>query len=128
MADAVTSQTIYDGKKYAVMKFTNVSDSTGESAVAKVTASSLAGAPTSLSILDIDYDISGMKVELLWDANTPIIAQVLSAGQFSLDYEDFGGLQNNAGTGKNGNIKLTTVGAVANSTYSIVLTMRKKYN
>ena len=30
MADAVTSQTIVDGDKHAVMKFTNVSDGTGE--------------------------------------------------------------------------------------------------
>ena len=31
MADAVTSQTLVDGPAHAVMKFTNISDSTGES-------------------------------------------------------------------------------------------------
>jgi hypothetical protein len=36
MADTVTSQTILDGERNCVMKFTNVSDGTGESAVAKV--------------------------------------------------------------------------------------------
>ena len=30
MADAVTSQTIIDGPKTAVLKFTNISDGTGE--------------------------------------------------------------------------------------------------
>jgi len=30
MADAVTSQTLIDGGKQVVMKFTNVSDGTGE--------------------------------------------------------------------------------------------------
>ena len=35
MADAVTSQTLQDGEKTAIMKFTNVSDGTGESAVKK---------------------------------------------------------------------------------------------
>ena len=39
MADAVTSQTIIDGERNCVMKFTNVSDGTGESAVAKVDVS-----------------------------------------------------------------------------------------
>ena len=34
MADAVTSQTLIDGGKQVVMKFTNVSDGTGESAEA----------------------------------------------------------------------------------------------
>ncbi len=36
MADAVASQTIQDGLKTAVLKFTNISDGTGESAVAKL--------------------------------------------------------------------------------------------
>ena len=36
MADAVTSQTLIDGDRYAVMKFTNISDGSGESAVTKV--------------------------------------------------------------------------------------------
>ena len=41
MADAVTSQTLIDGPKHAVMKFTNVSDGSGESAVKKVDVSAL---------------------------------------------------------------------------------------
>ena len=45
MADAVTSQTIQDGERVAVMRFTNVSDGTGESAVAKIDVSSLAVEP-----------------------------------------------------------------------------------
>ena len=36
MADTVTSQTIQDGEKKAILKFTNISDGTGESAVTKV--------------------------------------------------------------------------------------------
>ena len=42
MADAVTSQTIIDGERNCIMKFTNVSDGSGESAVAKVDVSALA--------------------------------------------------------------------------------------
>ena len=41
MADAVTSQTLFDGDKHVVMKFTNISDGTGESAVKKVDVSAL---------------------------------------------------------------------------------------
>ena len=36
MADAVTSQTIIDTDKRAVIKLTNISDGTGESSVKKV--------------------------------------------------------------------------------------------
>ena len=41
MADAVTSQTIIDTEKRVVMKFTNLSDGSGESAVKKVDVSAL---------------------------------------------------------------------------------------
>jgi len=41
MADVVTSQTIQDGQRKAVMKFTNASDGSGESAVKKVDVSAL---------------------------------------------------------------------------------------
>ena len=36
MADTVLSQTIQDGERTAVMRFTNVSDGSGESAVKKL--------------------------------------------------------------------------------------------
>ena len=39
MADAVTSQTIQDGERKAILKFTNISDGTGESAVTKIDVS-----------------------------------------------------------------------------------------
>ena len=41
MADAVTSQTLQDGDKSVVMKFTNISDGSGEAAVKKVDVSAL---------------------------------------------------------------------------------------
>ena len=42
MADAVASQTILDGERLAVLRFTSVSDGTGESNVVKVDVSALA--------------------------------------------------------------------------------------
>ena len=41
MADAVTSTTVLDGDKDFIVQLTNVSDGTGESAVAKVDVSTL---------------------------------------------------------------------------------------
>lgn len=126
MADAVTSQTLLDGKRNVVMKFTNISDGTGESAVTKVDVSTLNGSPTEVRINKIHYDISGMQVSILWDADTDVVAQVLSTGQGALDFSKFGGLANDAGTGVTGDIKFTTIGHTANDTYSIVLEMVKK--
>ena len=68
MADAVTSQTIQDGEKTAIVKFTNVSDGTGESAVKKVDVSALANnsagqACTSVSVSRIYWATVGMSVK-----------------------------------------------------------------
>ena len=41
MADAVATQTLFDGTKRVVQKFTNISDGSGESAVKKVDVSAL---------------------------------------------------------------------------------------
>ena len=59
MADTVSSQTLYDGSKTAVLKFTNISDGTGESAVKKV----------DVSALNSDSDgnpCTGVAIERLW--------------------------------------------------------------
>ena len=133
MADAVTSQTLADGPKTAVMKFTNVSDSTGESAVTKVDVSALSASAdgdtcTGVTIERIWWQCIGMKVQILWDASTDAFCIELGENQSgSHDYTVFGGLTNNAGSGKTGDINFTTVGASANDTYTVILYMRKQY-
>jgi hypothetical protein len=125
MADAVTSQTIIDGPRNVVMKFTNLSDGTGESAVLKVDVSALSGAPTSVSVVRVHYAVVGMVATLLWDANTDVRILDL-AGNGTFDLEAFGGLPNNASTGVTGDILLTTTGHSSGDSYSIVLEMRKQ--
>ena len=133
MADAVTSQTLADGPKTAVMKFTNVSDSGGESAVTKVDVSALSASAdgdtcTGVTIERIWWQCIGMKVQILWDASSDAFCIELGENQSgSHDYSVFGGLTNNAGSGKTGDINFTTVGASANDTYTVILYMRKQY-
>ena len=134
MADAVTSQTLADGPKYAVMKFTNVSDGSGESAVTKVDVSALASsadgdACSGVVIERIWWQCIGMKVQILWDATSDQFCIELGENQSgNHDYTIFGGLTNNAGAGKNGDIKFTTVGATSADTYTVILYLRKKYD
>lgn len=125
MADAVTSQKLVDGERNVVYSFTNLSDGTGEAAVLKVDVSALSGAPTEVKISKIHYDIQGMTVNILWDADTDVTAALIGNGQGVLDFCQFGGLINNAGAGKTGDIKFTTVGHSANDSYTIVLEMKK---
>lgn len=124
MADAVTSQTIIDGDKNVVMKFTNLSDGTGESAVKKVDVSALNGAPTEVRIKKVHYSVAGMVATLLWDADTDVPIMDLQ-GDGSFDAREFGGLQNNAGTGVTGDINLTTTGHTSGDSYTIILEMEK---
>lgn len=125
MADAVTSQTITNGAEI-VMKFTNVSDGTGEAAVTKVDVSALNGAPAAVAIQKILFCTSGMSVDILWDATSDVLAWRLPADQNGV--LDFGlaGLTNNAGAGKTGDIQFTTTGHTAGDSYSIMLFMRRQ--
>ena len=133
MADAVTSQTIQDGVKNVVMKFTNISDGTGESAVAKVDVSALTAGPngetcTGVTIEEIWWQCIGMKVSLFWDATSNVIIMQLGENQSGhQDFRDFGGLTNNSGSGKTGDVLFTTVGHSSADNYSIILSMRKNY-
>ena len=125
MVDAVTSQTLVDGARNVVMKFTNLSDGTGESAVKKVDVSGLNDAPATVKIERILYDVAGMVVTILWDADTDVRCIELGANTGELDFRRFGGLINNAGTGVTGDINFTTTGHTNGDSYSIILEMAK---
>ena len=128
MADAVTSQTINDGPRNAVMKFTNVSDGTGESAVTKVDVSALSGAPSQVRLQRIDFVTRGMGVNLLWDATADeLIYSIPSDEVGTIDLSANGGFPNSEATGFTGDIKFTTVAHDSGDTYSITLHMVKKY-
>ena len=135
MADAVTSTTIQDGNRIAVIQLTNTSDGTGESAVTKVDVSALAAntangqACTGVKLARIVYSTFGMSVKLLWDATTDTICWDLNSDYTTdEDFTGFGGIQNTSGTGKTGDINLTTTGHTSGDSYVIVLTLIKDYN
>ena len=139
MADAVTSQTLSDGDRVAVVKFTNISDGTGESSVKKVdvsalTANSHTGAACArVHITQVWYAISGMRVDLEWNASSYVKALILGAGvaleptNGHFDFRSFGGIKNNAGGGIDGDIDLTTLHHTSNDAYTIILELSKSY-
>ena len=117
MADAVTSQTLSDGATTAVMKFTNISDGTGEASVVKVDVSALTASPTGaecsrVHITQVWYAISGMRIDLEFDATSNVKALILGGGVTleptvgHLDFRSFGGIKNNAGSGITGDVAL----------------------
>lgn len=133
MADAVTSQTILDGERLFIAKFTNISDGTGESTVTKIDVSTLApnaagNACNGVKINKIWALTGGMGVDILWDATTDALCETIPENQFyHMDYSSFGGLPNNAGAGVTGDVTFTTVGAAAGDRYTITLECIKTY-
>jgi len=133
MADAVTSQTILDGERLFIAKFTNISDGTGETAVLKIDVSTLN--PNSFGLacngvkLNKIYGTThGMEVRILWDATTDQFAwQIPQNSNYLMDLSSFGGIPNNAGAGKTGDVLFTTSDASAGDMYSIVLECLKTY-
>ena len=134
MADAVTSNTLMDSDRFAIIQLTNTSDGTGESAVKKVDVSALSAnsagqACTGVRLAKIVYSTFGMSVKLLWDASTDTICWDLNENYTdSEDFTEFGGIRNTAGSGKTGDIMLTTTGHTNGDSYVIVLTLYKDFD
>jgi hypothetical protein len=134
MADAVTSTTIADSDRSAVIQLTSTSDGTGESAVTKIDVSALAvrssdgAACTGCKVSRINYSTLGMSVKLLWDATTNTICWDLREHSDDVEFSYMGGLQNTAAaSGKTGDIALTTTGHSAGDSYVIVITVIKEF-
>ena len=133
MADNVTSQTILDGERLFIGKFTNISDGTGETAVVKVDVSTLnpsasGNACNGVKINKIWMAAHGMEVRILWDADVNLLAwQVTSNGPYLMDFSSFGGISNNSGTGRNGDIAFSTHDTTAGDSYTIILECIKTY-
>ena len=133
MADAVTSQTILDGERLFIGKFTNISDGTGETAVVKIDVSTLSPnafglACNGVKIKRLWYTTHGMEVRILFDANTDTFAWMIPQNNsYYMDFSSFGGLPSNAGAGVTGDVSFTTVDASNGDMYTIVIEAIKTY-
>ena len=134
MADAVATQTIQDGARKAIFRFTNVSDGSGEAAVKKIDVAALTADPVSgaacskVSIEKIWYTTIGMGVKIFFDASTDLLAWQLNADYADeLDFSEFNGIPNNAGSGVTGDIMFTTVAHSDGDVYNICMSVIKHY-
>lgn len=133
MADAVATQILFDGERTAIMKFTSISDGTGETKVLKVDVSALSSssfgkACDGVTITKVHALTHGMEVDMYWDATTDVLILTVPQQQmYSMDLTQLGGLWNNAGAGKNGDVLFSTRDASTGDTYTIILEMVKSY-
>ena len=139
MADVVTSQTIVDtvGTK-TVMKFTNISDGSGETLVTKMDASALnfmtedANRVLSKIYWSVNTTNGKSGVELLWAGSGDNAANAtigFFSGRGFHDYFTAGNsIPNNAtlvaNTSPAGDILLSTKGFVSGDNYTLILEIR----
>ena len=140
MADVVTSQTLVDtaGTK-TVMKFTNISDGSGETLVTKMDASALTfmTEDATKSIAKIYWSVNTTNgksgIELLWAGSGTSSANAtigFFSGRGFHDYFTAGNaIPNNAtltaNTAPAGDILLSTKGFVAGDNYTIIVEVRQ---
>ena len=80
-----------------------------------------------LSTTDTDtVNITDTDIQVLHTASTDVEAYKLLDTTGDIDFSTFGGLQNNSGSGKTGDIMITTVGHSNTDTYNIILDMTKQ--
>jgi hypothetical protein len=114
MANSLAVQLEEDGPRNTIAKI-DIDNDTSDTAETVILdpATLLATFPVSnqLAVEEIQYSVQdGWYVTLLWKATTSKIMVTLSGrGMFPVS-TNFGGLQNNAGAGKTGQISLKTTG------------------
>lgn len=110
-------QTILDGEKNVIVKIT------GTGTQLAVDVSALVPPCPEVRITKIWYDSDGVApVSIDWVATADLSAWVCAANTAeTMCFDCFGGLVNNAGAGKNGDVEINGGGAV----YSIVLYCEK---
>ena len=135
MADAVTSQTIVDtsGTK-TVMKFTNISDGSGETLVTKMDASALTfmTEDATKTIAKIWWSINTTNgksgVELLWAGTTNSTIGFFSGSGYHDYFTSGNSIPNNAtltfNTSPAGDVLISTKGFVAGDNYTIIIEVR----
>ena len=138
MADIVSTQILENGPSRMVVKFTNFSDGSGETGVKKVDATAdsysntIAGnvypAGVNLKVIGLWYDIKSMSLRIQWDASSAVDMLILGGfGRWPMKdmRGGFQGLTCPVVAGATGSILFTTVGAAANSSYTVMMEILK---
>lgn len=117
---AFTSQVILDNFRNYVVNVTGTAADASPGALL-VDPSTLDPPCQNLRLKRVTYDISTAgSVQLVWDATTDVPFLNLSSGPGQgMDFCKFGGIPNNAGTGKTGSVLL--IGTGVGLLYTLVL-------
>ena len=126
MANTITKRTIVDGDRNLVVHIHIDGDGSGEETdTVLIDASSYTPAFTDCKLMKIDAALIGFSIELNWDATANVIATHIPDYEFHQDFRWFGGIPNDAGAGRTGDLLITTTGLGANDHGDFVLFLKK---
>lgn len=126
MVGTITIQKLIDGSRNTVIKATIGGDADLTNAVL-FDASAYVGANTHNKLMKVEFASSGFSAKLLWDATVNVDLITLPDNHMETQcYKFFGGIINNAGTGKTGDILITTTGLASGDSGHIILYIKKK--
>src|SRR5690349_4926007 len=132
--NTVTNTRTIVGRKKIVQYITILSDGSEETGTVVYDSSAVASAlgvadPLHCTIREVKYIASGNSTiaHLLFDAATDIVAISLpysgGGAVLNMNFKELGGLHNTAGTGKTGDILLTTTGLNSGDTVTLIITI-----
>lgn len=132
MANTITNTRIILGERRIVQYICIDSDGSEETDLvvydSSVVATALGKAdPLDCSILAVQYSSNAVVgiIHLEFDANTDVLAHAFPVtNSQQMDFREYGGLNNTSGTGKTGDITLTTTGLAAGDKVTIILQVR----
>ncbi len=124
---------LVSGQSKRVVYFTLVSDGSEETDLVIYDSSDWGGVDTLTGSIQriqamfhiLDETAVDVRADLQFDASTDVHAISLPKGRpIDLDFRHVGGLKNYSGTGRTGDITLTTTGLESGDTISLVLEIR----
>lgn len=128
MPNTVTSQTLFDGANDVIVKVHVASDGSEETDLVVVDASTFSPVFTNCRLwkLDVSSAAVALQARLIWDATTDIPIIAIPASAFhQLSWEAIGGLPNNTGTGRTGDVLLTTLGLANGDQVTLIIHLKK---
>uniref|UniRef100_A0A6M3KNC0 Putative structural protein n=1 Tax=viral metagenome TaxID=1070528 RepID=A0A6M3KNC0_9ZZZZ len=128
MANAIATQVIEDGNRDTIIKWTIVGDGSGDETKTIIfDASAYKIASIDNKLWKIQISTVGASAILYWDATTdiPLISLPADHPQ-EFDFSEYGGIPNNGGAGRTGDILITTSGLGAGEHMTIILYVKER--
>lgn len=124
MANTITKKTLLDGDRNLVVAIHISGDNSGDETAYNLVDVSAYSA-TEVKIMEIISNFAGFSAVLRWDATADVEAITLVDGVSYHDWRAEGGLINNAGSGKTGDLLMATSG-LGSEDGTLILKMKKR--